>query len=88
LQGITASCKLRPRDSNPEIQLQRLACCQLHQGATRTTKNTYGGLAPGSGAQRRQIAAGVGDLLLGSGDVDPVGKQAAGFGQVFGALDA
>ncbi len=26
---------LRPRDSNPEIQLQRLACCQLHQGATR-----------------------------------------------------
>jgi hypothetical protein len=32
--------RLRPRDSNPEIQLQRLACCQLHQGARCGRENT------------------------------------------------
>ena len=58
----------------------------LHQGARRARRIPR---APGgSGADRGEIAVGVGDLLLGGRDVDAVGEHAARLGEVFGAPDA
>lgn len=69
LMDVTA-----PQGLEPQIPVPETGVLPITPGRNAKVKNTYGLGESG------QIAARVGDLFLGVGDVDAVREEAAGFG--------
>ena len=83
VQGFrTAAQGLEPRLPRPERGV-----LPLHQAATGARQDTRAQPSR-SGADRREIAVGVGDRVAGARDVDAVGEQPPRLGEVLGAPDA